>query len=55
MTYNFDPDQWYDNDIAFLENSFKSGRISEKEYKASLEEPGKRHGKIRTSGTIVTF
>jgi hypothetical protein len=43
MTYNFDPDKWYENEVAFLENNYKSGKISEKEYKASLEELSKRH------------
>ena len=37
MTYNFDPDKWYDNEIAFLENNYKSVKISEKEFKESLE------------------
>jgi hypothetical protein len=43
MTYNFDPDNWYENEFAFLENSYKSGKISEQEYEASLEALGKRH------------
>ncbi|MBU0986799.1 MAG: hypothetical protein KKH68_06055 [Proteobacteria bacterium] len=53
MTYNFDPDKWYENEIAFLENSCKSGKISEKDYKESLEELGKRHEEMwsRLDGT----
>lgn len=43
MTYNFDPDKWYENEVAFLENNYKFGKISEKEYKSSLEELSKRH------------
>jgi hypothetical protein len=43
MTYNFDPDKWYENEIALIENRHKSGKISEQEYKASLEELSKRH------------
>ena len=43
MTYNFDPDKWYENEISFYENSYKSGKISEQEYTESLEELGKRH------------
>lgn len=42
MTYNFDPDKWYENEAAFLENSYRSGKISELEYKAALEELNKR-------------
>jgi hypothetical protein len=43
MTYNFDPDQWYEKEIAFLENSYKCGKISEKEFKQAIEELNKRH------------
>jgi hypothetical protein len=38
MTYNFDPDRWLENEITFLENSYKSGKISELEYETSLEK-----------------
>ena len=43
MTYNFDPDKWYENEIAFLEKRYKSGEISEQEYKEASEKLGKRH------------
>ncbi len=43
MTYNFDPDKWYENEFAFLENSYKSGKLTREEYEASLEELGKRY------------
>ncbi|MGD9234726.1 MAG: hypothetical protein PVH67_12795 [Desulfobacterales bacterium] len=54
MTYNFDPDKWYENEVAFLENNYKSGKISEKEYKSSLEELSKRHEDMwrRLDGTF---
>jgi len=53
MTYNFDPDKWYENEIAFLENSYKSGKISKQKYKASLEELSQRHEEMwsRLDGT----
>ncbi len=53
MTYNFDPDKWYENEIAFIEHSYKSGKISEQEYQASLAELGKRHEEMwrRLDGT----
>ena len=53
MTYNFDPDKWLENEIAFLENSLKSGKISDQEYEAALEELNKRHEEIwnRLDGT----
>jgi hypothetical protein len=53
MTYNFDPDRWYENEVAFLENSYRSGKISEQAYEAFLEELGKRHEEMwqRLDGT----
>jgi len=32
MTYNFDPDRWYDDELAFLDRERHSGRLSAKEY-----------------------
>ena len=53
MTYNFDPDKWYENEVAFFENSYKSGKISEQEYKESLEVLNKKHEEMwsRLDGT----
>ena len=53
MTYNFDPDKWYDNEIAFLENNYESGKISEKEFKESLELLSNKHKEMwnRLNGT----
>jgi len=53
LTYNFEPDKWYENEVAFLENRYRSGKISKKEYKASLEKLGKRHEEMwgRLDGT----
>ena len=53
MTYNFDPDKWYENEISFYENSYKSGKISEQEYTESLEKLVKRHEEMwrRLDGT----
>lgn len=27
MTYNFDPDRWYDNELAALEAAYRAGRL----------------------------
>ena len=32
MTYNFDPDRWYDNEYAILEHSLEQGRITRSEF-----------------------
>ena len=37
MTYNFDPDRWYDNEKAFLDHQYQSGEISEKAYATALK------------------
>ena len=43
MTYNFDPDRWYDIEIRHLEMLHQSGKITESEFKQSLEELDKRY------------
>lgn len=37
MTYNFDPERWYDNERAFLDHKLRSGEISEKKYRVALK------------------
>ena len=37
MTYNFDPERWYDNEKTFLDHQYRSGEISEKEYWLALK------------------
>jgi hypothetical protein len=36
MTYNFDPDRWYENERAALEARYKAGGLNEKEYTDAL-------------------
>ena len=38
MTYNFDPDQWYENQRKLLESQRSDGRIDEATLTARLEE-----------------
>ena len=38
MTYNFDPDRWYDDERGILDARFKSGELSPREYQGALEE-----------------
>jgi len=42
MTYNFDPERWYDNEYAFLSRKRRLGEISEKEYAGQLKHLEKR-------------
>jgi hypothetical protein len=32
MTYNFDPDRWYDNELAALEAAHRTGQLSDLEF-----------------------
>ena len=43
MTYNFDPDRWYETERAALEERLRSGAISESEFKNALQELDKRY------------
>ena len=43
MTYNFDPDKWYENELSILKSKFKSGEITEQEFKKAVEKLDKRH------------
>ena len=42
MTYNFDPERWYDNEKAYLDRRLKSGEISEEAYTADKERLAQR-------------
>ena len=37
MTYNFDPERWYDNERAFLDHRYQSGALSADEHRAALK------------------
>ena len=43
MTYNFDPQRWYDNELALLEHRFKAGKMDAREYDAALEDLNRRY------------
>lgn len=46
MTYNFDPERWYDNERAFLDHQFRSGEISENKYRAALKNLENKLGEM---------
>ncbi len=46
MTYNFDPDRWYDNQRALLEHRRDSGEISAGQFQAELERLEERYDEI---------
>ncbi|MFH2001850.1 MAG: hypothetical protein ABIK28_19360 [Planctomycetota bacterium] len=54
MTYNFDPDQWYENQHAMLEARFRSGGMKEEEFLERINELDTRHEEMwdRLDGTF---
>lgn len=42
MTYNFDPDRWYDNERAVLEERQKTGELDAQEYEAAVADLDRR-------------
>ena len=42
MTYNFDPDKWYRNELAALKSKRKRGELSEEAFSAAVERLDKR-------------
>ncbi|MFC1885433.1 hypothetical protein ACFLZM_00015 [Thermodesulfobacteriota bacterium] len=43
MTYNFDPDRWYDIEIAALKAEYDSGKKSQTEYEQALDDLDRRY------------
>ncbi len=37
MTYNFDPDKWYDNELYLLQSKLKTDEITQNEYDETVE------------------
>ena len=37
MTYNFDPDRWYDNEFDLLKQAVRQGRLTKKEFDLNVE------------------
>jgi hypothetical protein len=53
MTYNFDPDRWYENERAIIEQRSKTGEITASEYKDALRDLDRRYNDMlaRLDGT----
>ncbi len=43
MTYNFDPDRWYDNELAVIHAKYSAGQLTEQEYDLAVRELDKKH------------
>ena len=46
MTYNFDPDHWYDNECDALERQLYSGELDAKAYAAAIEDLDRRYDEM---------
>ena len=53
MTYNFDPDRWYDNEIRNLDLELKQGSIDAEMHAAALDALDRRYNEMiaRLDGT----
>ncbi len=53
MTYNFDPDRWYDDERGILDARLKAGAMGAQEYKQALSALERRYDEMlkRLDGT----
>lgn len=53
MTYNFDPDRWYDNERSILDARLKTGDVGEQENNKALSALEQRYDEMlkRLDGT----
>jgi len=53
MTYNFDPDRWYEDERAILNTRYKAGELSKHRYKDAVSELDRRYDEMlaRLDGT----
>jgi hypothetical protein len=53
MTYNFNPDKWYEREREMLDARHRTGETSEQEYKNALSELDRRYDEMldRLDGT----
>lgn len=54
MTYNFDPDRWYENERLRIEARLRAGELSEEEAALALEAAERRYEAMlsRLDGTF---
>jgi len=46
MTYNFDPDKWYENELALLYSKFISEEFTQGDYDKAVEDLDRKHEKM---------
>jgi hypothetical protein len=48
MTYNFDPDRWYDRQRALLDSRRASGQLDDEQFERELDDLEKRYDEMTT-------
>lgn len=43
MTYNFDPDRWYENELATLRAKYLAGKTTTQEFEKAANELDRKH------------
>ncbi len=53
MTYNFDPDRWYENERGAIEAEYRSGKKTTQKYNEDIEDLYRRYDEMmdRLDGT----
>ena len=53
MTYNFDPERWYENERTAIDLELRAGKINSREYRTAIDDLDKRYDKMldRLDGT----
>jgi hypothetical protein len=53
VTYNFDPERWYDNERLAIEGDFQSGKLNARDYQAAIDDLDDRYDEMvaRLDGT----
>ena len=53
MTYNFDPERWYDNERLAIDSDFRAGKLNTREYREALDDLDERYNSMfdRLDGT----
>jgi hypothetical protein len=46
MTYNFDPDRWYDNELAVLKERRRTGELNDPEYEKAVDDLDRRYDEM---------
>lgn len=48
MTYNFDPDRWYEDERAMLDSRFKAAELSKRQYEDAVSKLDRRYDEMLT-------